>query len=124
MSELLPIIEVRMCDMKNTTLYKIVIAIIILVFWWYCSEALKANSTLTLAIIPIPLGLLTVIAIVIQLVLRESIQSKMKEALDSEIEERKEDLLERARALTANTDSAGYTPIFCSSMNGGNILRS
>ena len=87
--------------MENTTLYKITIAIILLAFWWYGSEALKANSNLTLAVIPVPLGLLTLIAIVIQLVLRESIQSKMKEVLDSEIEERKENLLEKLRELVS-----------------------
>ena len=76
-----------MHNMENTTLYKIIIAIVLLVFWGYGSTTLTGDPSLTLAIIPISLGMLTAIAVVIQLVLGESVQAKMKKVLDSEIEE-------------------------------------
>jgi len=87
--------------METTTLYKIIFTIVLLAFWWGSSEALNANPSLTLAFIAVPLGLLTIIAIVIQLVLKESIQARMKEVLDSEIEERKEELVEELRGLVS-----------------------
>lgn len=87
--------------METTTLYKIIIVITLLAFWWYSSEALTVNPSLTLAFIAVPLGLLAVIAIVIQLVLKESIEARMKEVLDSEIEERKEELVEELRGLVS-----------------------
>lgn len=87
--------------METTTVYKIIIGIILLCFWGYGSATLTTDPSLTIYIIPVSLGMLTTIAIVIQLVLRESIQAKMKKVLDSEIEERKEKLLEELKELVS-----------------------
>ena len=94
--------------MENTTIYKIIIAIVLLAFWGYGSGTLTGDPSLTLAIIPISLGMLTAIAIVIQLVLRESVQAKMKEVLDSEIEERREELIEELKELVSYLEKAKY----------------
>ncbi len=85
--------------MENTTLYKIIIAIVILAFWWYGSERLTTEPSLAIYVIPFSYGMLTVVTIVIQLVLRENIQAKMKEVLNSEIEERKGELLGELKDL-------------------------
>ena len=63
---------------------------------------------LTLAIIPISLGMLIAIAIVIQLVLRESVQAKMKKILDSEIEERREELIKELKELVSYLEKTKY----------------
>jgi hypothetical protein len=86
--------------MEATTFYKILIAIILLAFWGYGSGTLTGNPSLTVYIIPFSYGMLTVIAVVIQLVLKENIQTKMKKVLDSEIEIRREGLIgELARLI-------------------------
>jgi ABC-type transport system involved in cytochrome bd biosynthesis fused ATPase/permease subunit len=87
--------------MEVTTFYKIIIGIVLLAFWIYGSGTLTANPSLTIYIIPLSYGVLTAIAIVIQLVLRENIQAKMKKVLDSEIKERKEELLKELRTLVS-----------------------
>jgi hypothetical protein len=94
--------------MEETTIYRIVIGIVLFAFWWYGSETLTANSSLTLTIIPISLGMLTAIAVVIQLVLRESIQAKMQKVLDSEIEERREGLIEELKKLVQYLEKKKY----------------
>jgi ABC-type transport system involved in cytochrome bd biosynthesis fused ATPase/permease subunit len=94
--------------MENTTLYKIIIAIVLLAFWGYGSGTLTGDPSLTLAIIPISLGMLTAIAVVIQLVLRESVQAKMKKVLDSEIEERREELIEELKELVSYLEKTKY----------------
>lgn len=98
--------------MEITTIYKIIIAVVLIAFWIYGSGTLTANPSLTLAIIPISLGMLTAIAIVIQLVLKESIQAKMREALNLEIEQRKEELVEEINNLSiylAETQIPNYS---------------
>jgi hypothetical protein len=85
--------------MEVTTIYKIMIGIVLLAFWGYGSGTLTVNPSLTIYIIPFSYGMLTAIAIVIQLVLRENIQTKMKKVLDSEIEERKESMIKELKEL-------------------------
>jgi len=98
--------------MEDTTVYKIIIGIVLLAFWWYVSERLVADPSLTIYIIPISYGMLTVITIVIQLVLRENIQAKMRQMLNSEIEKRKEELVEELNKLSiylAETEIPTYS---------------
>ena len=94
--------------METTTLYKIIIAIVLLAFWLYGSVTLNGDPSLTLAIIPVSLGMLTAIAVVIQLVLREHVQAKMKKVLDSEIEERKEELVDELKELVSYLEETKY----------------
>jgi len=94
--------------MEDTTLCKIVIAIVLLVFWGYGSGTLTANPNLTLPIIPFSLGMLTAITIVIQLALRESVQAKMKKLLDLEIEERREELVKELKDLVSYLEKEKY----------------
>ena len=94
--------------METTTLYKIIIAIVLLAFWGYGSGTLTEDPNLTLVIIPISLGMLTAIAVVIQLTLRENVQAKMKKVLDSEIEERREELIEELKELVSYLEEEKY----------------
>lgn len=87
--------------MEDTRLYKIIFVIALLALWWYGSEWLKANPNLTIYFIPLSYGMLTVVTIVIQLVLRKDIQARIKELLNLEIEERKEGLLEELKELVS-----------------------
>ena len=75
--------------MKTTTLLKIVIGVVLLVFWFFLSNTLTQEPNLTTFVIPFSYGLLAVVAIIIQLFLKKDMQTRMKEALDSEIEEEK-----------------------------------
>ena len=93
---------------KYTTLCKIIIAIVLLAFWGYVSGALTEDPSLTLAIIPISLGMLTAIAVVIQLVLKERVQAKMRKVLDSEIEERREELIKELSELVSYLEKTKY----------------
>jgi len=52
--------------------------------------------------------MLIAIAIVIQLVLRESVQAKMKKILDSEIEERREELIKELKELVSYLEKTKY----------------
>jgi hypothetical protein len=94
--------------MESTTLYKIIIGITLFAFWIYGSQTLTVNPSFTVYIIPFSYGMLTVIAIVIQLVLKESIQTKMKKVLDSEIEERREELIEELKKLVQYLEEKKY----------------
>ena len=94
--------------MENTTLYKIIIAVVLLAFWGYGSGTINEDPDLTLAIIPVSLGMLTAIAVVIQLVLKENVQAKMRKVLDSEIEERKEELVEELKELVSYLEETKY----------------
>lgn len=78
---------------ENTTIYKIVIGIVLLAFWWISAEKLTLNSGLTVYFISFSYGMLAVVSIVIQLVLKEDIQKRMKEVLNAEIKERKRNYL-------------------------------
>jgi len=78
-----------------------VIAIVLLAFWWFGSERLIADPNLTTYFVAFSYGMLTVVTIVIQLVLRENIQAKMKQVLNSEIEGRKVTLLEELKELVS-----------------------
>lgn len=75
--------------MEITTIYKIIIGAVLIGFWWFVSQMLTANPSLTVYIIGFSAGMLTVVTIVVQLTLRENVQIKMKELLDSEIKKRK-----------------------------------
>jgi hypothetical protein len=86
-------------ELSSTTVYKTVIGLVLFFFWLYTSESLTMNSSLTLAVIPISLGMLTAVGVIIQLFLKESMQTKMKDLLDSEIEKRKEELNEKLTDL-------------------------
>jgi len=94
--------------MEVTTIYKIIIGIVLLAFWGYGSGTLTANPSFTIYIIPFSYGMLTVIAIVIQLVLKESIQAKMQKVLDSEIEERRESLIKELKKLVEYLEKKKY----------------
>lgn len=94
--------------MEETTIYKIVIAIVLLVFWGYGSGMLTTDSSLALPVIPFALGMSTIITIVIQLGLRESVQAKMKKLLDLEIEERREKLIGELKDLVSYLDKEKY----------------
>jgi len=94
--------------MEVTTVYKIIIAIVLLAFWGYGSGTLTANPSFTVYIIPFSYGMLTVIAIVVQLVLKENMQAKMKKVLDSEIEERREGLIEELKVLVEYLEKKKY----------------
>ena len=94
--------------MEFTRVYKIIIGIVLLAFWGYGSGTLTANPTFTVYIIPFSYGMLTVIAIVIQLVLKENMQAKMKKVLDSEIEERREGLIEELKELVEYLEKKKY----------------
>lgn len=63
--------------METTTIYKIIVGIVLLAFWAYGSGTLTANPSLTLSIIPVSLGMLTAIAIIVQLALKENIQARL-----------------------------------------------
>lgn len=93
---------------ENTRLYKIIVAIVLLAFWGYGSGMLTEDPDLTLAIIPISLGMLTAIAVVVQLVLKENVQAKMKKVLNSEIEERREELLDEFKELVSYLEKTKY----------------
>lgn len=94
--------------MEVTTVYKIIIGIVLLTFWGYLSGTLTANPSFTVIVIPFSYGMLTVIAIVIQLVLKENMQTKMKKVLDSEIEERREGLIEELKVLVEYLEKKKY----------------
>ena len=49
--------------MKNTTIYRLGIVIILLAFWSYCSGTFTENPDITWQIIPVAVGLLTATAI-------------------------------------------------------------
>lgn len=85
--------------MEITTIYKIVIGAFLFVFWWFVSQTLTANPSLTVYIIGFSAGMLTVVTVVIQLTLRENVQTKMKELLDSEISKRKEKIVKKINDL-------------------------
>lgn len=87
--------------MEETTIWKIVIGIVLFGFWIYVSGALIANPSLTISVVPLSYGMFAIVSIVIQLVLKESMQKKMKLVLDSEIKERKEELLSELRVLVS-----------------------
>lgn len=99
-------------SMENATLYKIAIGIVLLAFWGYGSGWLSTNPSMTGYIISFSYGMLAVVTVVIQLVLRENIQAKMKELLDSEIKERKEKMVEKINNLAiylGEEDSPSYS---------------
>lgn len=104
--------------MENTTLYKIIIAVVLLAFWFYGSGTLTINPNLTLAIIPFSFGMLTVISIVIQLVLKESVQKKMKEVLDTEIEKRRGELIGKLKDLVTYLEETKYPSYSDSGVEG------
>jgi hypothetical protein len=85
--------------MEVTTLYKIIIAVVLLAFWGYGSGTLSANPNLISYVIPFSWGMIAVIAVIIQLVLKKDIQTKMKEMLNAEIKERKDDLVAEINEL-------------------------
>lgn len=94
--------------MKNTSIYRLVIGVVLLAFWGYCSGTFTGNPDLTLTIIPVGLGLLTAIAIIIQLVLRKGIQAKMRKILDSEMEKRRGDMIEELKSLVSYLEETKY----------------
>lgn len=94
--------------MKRTSIYRLGIGIILLAFWGYGSGTLIGKPDVTFAIIPIALGLLTAIAIIIQLVLRKGIQAKMRKILDSEIEERRGDMIKELKSLVSYLEETKY----------------
>jgi len=98
----------QLATVEITTIYKIVIAVVLLAFWGYGSGNLSANPGLTIYIIPFSYGMLAVIAVVIQLVLKESIQAKMKKVLDSEIEIRREGLIGELARLSEYLEENKY----------------
>jgi len=85
--------------MEITTIYKIIIGAVLIGFWWFVSQMLTANPSLTVYIIGFSAGMLTVVTIVVQLTLRENVQTKMKELLDSEIKKRKAKIAEKINDL-------------------------
>jgi hypothetical protein len=85
--------------MKNTTLLKILIGVVLLVFWIYLSNTLTANPSLTTYVIPFSYGMLALVAIIIQLFLKKDIQSRTQKLLDMEIENRREELVEELNGL-------------------------
>jgi len=85
--------------MEITTIYKIIIGAVLIGFWWVVSQTLTANPSLTVYIIGFSAGMLTVVTIVVQLTLRENVQIKMKELLDSEIKKRKEKIIKKINDL-------------------------
>ena len=92
--------------MEVTTVYKIIIGIVLLAFWGYGSGKLTENPSLAVYIIPFSYAVLTVIAIVIQLELKKNIQDKMRKVLNSEIKERKDELLRELRGLVSYLEKA------------------
>ena len=52
--------------------------------------------------------MLTAIAVVIQLALKESVQAKMKKVLDAEIEERREEIIEELKELVSYLEKTKY----------------
>jgi uncharacterized protein with PQ loop repeat len=86
--------------LEITTILKIVVGIILFGLWWVVSQTLVSNPSLTVYIIGFSAGMLTVITVVIQLTLRETVQTKMKELLDSEISKRKEKIVKKINDLS------------------------
>lgn len=101
-------LEQLLRSMENATLYKVIIGIVLLAFWGYGSGWLTANPSLTGYVISFSYGMLAVVTIVIQLVLRENLQVKMKKVLNAEIEERKEGLLEELKKLLSYLERTKY----------------
>jgi hypothetical protein len=101
-------LEQLLRSMENATLYKVIIGIVLLAFWGYGSGWLTANPSLTGYVISFSYGMLAVVTIVIQLVLRENLQVKMKKVLNAEIEERKEGLLEELKKLLFYLERTKY----------------
>ena len=90
------------------SIYRLTIGIIILAFWWYSSENLTKKPELTLQMIPIALGTLTALTIIIELVLRKGMQTKMKKILNSEIEARREELVVDLKNLGSYLEQTKY----------------
>jgi len=86
--------------MQTATVYKAIFAVVLFFVWIFVSVTLTQNPNLTTYMITFSLGMLTVVAIIIQLVLKKDIQTKMKGALNAEITERKGKLQEEITNLS------------------------
>lgn len=104
--------------MKTTTAYRLVIAIILFYFWLNASQRLTENPEPTIQMIPIALGTLTGLAIIIELVLRKGMQEKMKKILNSEIEARREELVEDLKKLVSYLEKTKYPSYSKSGVEG------
>lgn len=93
---------------NNSNIYKIILAIILIASWYYCSAKLTQDPNSTLTIIGIFLGILGTITFVIQYLLKESIQEKIRKLLDAQIKEQKEVLLEGLKELVSYLEEEKY----------------
>ena len=104
--------------MKTTTAYRAVIVIALLLFWFHISQRLTEAPELTQQMISIALPTLTALAIIIQLVLRKGIQARMRKTLDSEIEARREELIEDLKKLVSYLEETKYPDYSKSGVEG------
>jgi pilus assembly protein TadC len=95
-----PLGDFEMGSTDLTIFYKFVVGAVLAIFWWFVSQKLTENPSLTIYIVGFSAGMLTVVTVVIQLTLRENVQIKMKQLLDSEISKRKEKIVKKINDLS------------------------